>query len=110
MFDNKKNNHTAIKDFSQTRKPVFKLPSDEKRTVNRGSNSNYTYMIFGILAFVLVSVLIYIFISYLFLIKSAIQLMIWVTTLVVIFLIAAILIKVVYPRRPIEKDGSEDDL
>lgn len=110
MIDKKENNRSAIQDFSQKRNPVFKLPSNRIRTVKRCTNNNYTYMIFGILGFAVVSVVIYMFISYVLSIKNVAQLIISVLTLVAIFLVAAILIKVVYPRRPIEKDGNEDDL
>lgn len=110
MFDKKENNRSAIKDFSQRPSPVFKLPSYDKRTVKRGSNNNYIYMIFGIIGFAVVSTLVCMFISYVVSIKNAGHLIISVTTFVAIFLVAAILIKVIYPRRPIEKDENEDEL
>lgn len=110
MFDKKENNSSAIQDFSQKRNPVFKLPYNKTKTVKSGSSNNYIYMIFGILGFTFVSVVIYMFISYVLTIKNVAQLAISVMTLVAIFLVAAILIKVIYPRKPIEKDGNEDDL
>lgn len=110
MFDNKEKNRSAITDFSEPRKSVFSLPPSKERTVGKGSNSNHIYMIFGVLGFALVSVLIYMFISYLLSIKTIAHFVISVTIIVTIFVIAVIVLRTIYPRRPIEKDGDDDDL
>lgn len=110
MFDKKENNRSAITDYSQPRKSSFSLPSEKKRTANKDSNKNVTYMVFGIVGFVIVLALIYMFISYMLSIKNAGQLIISVSLLTAGLLVVAVIIKVIYPRRPIEKDENEDDL
>lgn len=107
MFDKKESNRSAIRDFSQSRNSAFNLPADEKRTVKKDSNNNFTYMVFGILGIVVLVIIINLSITYLFTIRNLLQLMIFIT---VFFLVTAIFVKFVYPRKPIEKDGNEDDL